>query len=641
MRRSVLCLFVLVTVLFTLAGCNKGPSPQGSPDATEESVDTILPSPPPETDDTPDARPETEDVPNTPPEPSLPLIHEAKVSVLPHGTEAAQMHAWFSGSKAYYFFYESGKENMEFYRVQNLYSRDEYIEKLTLTLPNGYYGGSIVRADTTSGGYESDGIRFIVSATHNGGQVYLNYTLSADKASGYYVLTSVSETTEEEFTPTLGDRTLEFVAHSLYTQVGATVSLSVPAYWEIGYYGSGNGYIQEEDVLNILPYDTTIKRSLFNTVDTDFDAMLAELSNDTYSIGDTVISGTTVSGYEYKGVSVDMHKAYRHIFRITTEREIYNFEVWEWPAYDEGIDFLTDVVIPVVESFSVEYHEEEAITDIADWDSLPWVEEPRADGKRAQNIYNFIYDMVSGESKYPEINGLGIRNYSITLLENASHESTVRFTFTVTGNSLPQTLPPGTHTKIISVVMYMNLYDNKKPETQEEYTAADNIQRGLDKYGDIPAVLALHKYLCFPNMDEIPDHGDWPSDTYSIPYPYICAYYGNKNLEISFDLLQQLLLEKFGISVERPDDGAHLYSCEYNKETDTVRYSDTRGYNSTHRFVDVTESDGITYVTVQFYADDFYLIPSYKIVYKIGEGDIFLGCEVLETGNYKPHSIGW
>jgi hypothetical protein len=84
-----------------------------------------------------------------------------------------------------------------------------------------------------------------------------------------------------------------------------------------------------------------------------------------------------------------------------------------------------------------------------------------------------------------------------------------------------------------------------------------------------------------------------------------------------------------------------MYRCEYDKESDTVRYADTRDLPiPIQRIIDVSESDGVTYVTVQFYADEFCLIPSHKVVYKIGDGEVFLGYEIIEKGKYEPRELG-
>ena len=278
----------------------------------------------------------------------------------------------------------------------------------------------------------------------------------------------------------------------------------------------------------------------------------------------------------------------------------------------------------------------ETITNIDDWHMLLWAEYPSEDDRKpSQNVYNFIYNLVSGESDIPEINGLGIKDYSIALLKNSAYDSLFRFIFTVTGNSLPETLPPGTYSWTILDGLDLSIYRDSGPDG----TVSIGRAHGLNEFGEYSAVQAVDTYLCWmPYIYEVSPYGAWDMTNSHLPYNYICAYYG-KNLEISFSELQNLMSEKFGIEVERPEKSGLLSRCEYDKERDTVRYADTRGYEAVHRFSDVREEDGITYVTVMLFADKHYLIPSHTIQYKIGEGDVFLGCEIIRKGNYTPREL--
>lgn len=576
---------------------------------------------------------------------TLPAILEEKVDGLPDIVGEALIQAWFSGASGNYYYYTSGADTLEFYRVDYSGETTAYY-KLILTLPRGYTNGRIHKAETTSGSTTTDGIRFIVEAEYNGEKYFLDYTMTANKGSGLYALKSVRITTEEEFTPVLGDRTLEFVTHDIYLQVGVNVSLALPSYWELFHIGSVNVIFNEEDILNIDPRSADIHRATLTKTDNNYDTILQEFLGNDYPVGDAIMSGYTTAGHEYKGFCQTVDGSNLYTFSIATGREMYTIRFWEEPEYDVGVDLLSDIVIPVVESFSVEYDEEVTITDIADWDSLPWVEKPYDHTSRASYAYSFIYDMVSGEnlvsgdSSYSELKDLGIEDYSITLLENDSNETILRFTFTVTGNSLPETLPPGTYTKIIYNGMGLYMYDEMPPKSQEESDAIYNVKYGLDEFGDYTAVEAIHSYLRWPNAKEPYAYGEWPDDESRMPYPYICAYYGNQ-LEISFDEMQRLLSKKFGINIEKPSESCSMYHCAYNADTDTVYYADTRGFRAIHRFVDVREDGDTTYVTVQFYADSLYLIPSHKIVYRLGEGEVFLGCEVIDDGHYHSRSIKW
>jgi len=279
----------------------------------------------------------------------------------------------------------------------------------------------------------------------------------------------------------------------------------------------------------------------------------------------------------------------------------------------------------------------DTITNIADWDELPWSYEPSPGWKNAPGAYDFIYNLVSGESTIPEYNELGIEDYSITLLEN-DHRSiaVLSFTFTVTGNSLPETLPPGTYTKTVYNGQDVYLYDGDVPETAEESAEIHRIKHGIDKFEDYTAAQAVHAYFSLMRPWEISPYGEWDISNGIMPTDYICNFYG-ESLEIGFDDMKSLLLEKFGITIEKPtEDNCYLNRCKYRKETNTVFYADTRGYESPHRIIDCNVVDGTSYVTVQFYADRLFLLPSHKITYKIGAGEVFLGYEIIEIGNYEP-----
>ncbi len=279
------------------------------------------------------------------------------------------------------------------------------------------------------------------------------------------------------------------------------------------------------------------------------------------------------------------------------------------------------------------------ITDIADWDSLPWRNDEYSATPRAAGAYSLVYSMVSEDSTIPELKDLGVKDYSLRLLYDLSGQSWLEFKFTVTGNSLPETLPPGDYTWTLDQGMYLSVYDCLIENTQEVYEAYGEKKRGLDKYGDIPEVRALNTFLSWSGSRkwEICDFGEWGDDLR--PVSYISAYYGGLNLEISYTEAARLLEEKFGIILEKPGSSCYLDRCDYDSETDTIHYADTRGVSVAHRFLDVRKADGVSYITVQFFADRNYIIPSHKVEYAMGEGDVFLGCRLLDMGNYAPFEL--
>lgn len=333
----------------------------------------------------------------------------------------------------------------------------------------------------------------------------------------------------------------------------------------------------------------------------------------------------------------DAEMAGKPLFDITksdhaaTWWEIYDYLLYQKARDENGNPHSAyKEYLPYVEEILKENFK--TITDIEDWEALGLQ-------RKYSNAYTFLWNLLSGESEIPEYNRLGIKEYSLTRLYHSSAEKILEFTFTVTGNSLPETLPPGTYTKIVCDTINVFLHDGKAPETEEEYVEEKRAYRGMDKFGDIPAVQAVNAYLNIMPWNLAP-YGEWDITEGILPSNYICQFYGNENMEIDFDEMQRLLLEKFGISIDKPAENHYFYRCKYNKDTDTVYYADTRGFESIYRIIDFEEVDGTSYVTVQLYADRLYLIPSHKVRYQIGEGDVFLGYEIIETGKYKPRELG-
>ena len=430
-------------------------------------------------------------------------------------------------------------------------------------------------------------------------------------------------------------RAVKFSRWGIDFSVGSMAQISVPSHWEAGV--RDDSFIFRQSDTQKGDYGSYISRIWCYRTEKTFEQIKSALEATENSIGGSIITSRTNSGYPISGVYQDNDDHRKYVFHITAEDGFYIIEITRWNVYDSE-SFENEIAIPIVQSFSLEYSEPVTITDIADWETLPW----RTDGPvHSQNAYNFINNLVSGESDIPEYNGLGITDYSITLLEDQTAGfATLRFTFTVTGNSLPETLPPGTYTKLVYDGMDVSLYDEEVPDEFHEYEETDAKEHGLDKFGDEPAVLALHKYFCYMfGIWEVSPYGEWDAENYYLPYNYITAFYGDESMVISFTDAQRLLSEKFGIAVERLDRSGMLSRCEYDSVTDTIRYADTRGNAPIHRFIDVTKQDGVTYVTVQLYADRLYLVPSHKVQYMMGENIEFIGYRVVEFGKYEPREI--
>ena len=108
-------------------------------------------------------------------------------------------------------------------------------------------------------------------------------------------------------------------------------------------------------------------------------------------------------------------------------------------------------------------------------------------------------------------------------------------------------------------------------------------------------------------------------------------------MQIDLNEMLKLLREKFGYTVQASDIVWRTTHCNYDAESNIVRFADTRNYEFFYRFLDIREKNGVTEVIVQLFADRHNLLPSHKVRYRIGEGEVFLGCEVIQEGNYAPY----
>lgn len=309
------------------------------------------------------------------------------------------------------------------------------------------------------------------------------------------------------------------------------------------------------------------------------------------------------------------------------QSKITSYDVIETIAQttDKTIAITSDETVPVIVPV-------DTIHDIADWEQL------------GLDLYILehspIYDLVSGCSEFSEYNELGITDYTITRLTPVDQDPLLRFEFTVTGESLPDTLPPGNYVKLIEVGYDYYIYDEPKPVTQEEYEAHNYQQKGLDIYGDIPEVRALAAYFDWTGGWNVADFGDYKltENMIDVPAEYITCYYGDNDKKITYDDFKQLLHEKFGIDITPVEDEikyeGFLHRCQYNTKTDKIEFISTLDNSLDYKIVNVERKNDTTNVTVQFYCDHNYLLPKHKVCYSIGDGDIFLGSELICDSPY-------
>ncbi len=371
---------------------------------------------------------------------------------------------------------------------------------------------------------------------------------------------------------------------------------------------------------------------------------------------DSPFTGHTYSGIEYLGYENGVFPGgtiYNYILKFSDDMHISISVVKQ--VGENLPTFYEDTVLPIINSIKITeitkpedivpdntplVLEDGSITDISAWDLLPWKNEPKEGKKNAQSAYNFINNFVSGKSTIPELNGLLIRDYTITLIDEESYgATTIKFTFYVEGFSLYDTFRTGRQTKYLVEGPRLSVYD----EDWQKYEDYEQRIRGLYLHNTIPEAKMIADYLTWMClMWEVQPYGEWDAENYMHVYNFICKYYGDENMSISFSEMQKILSEKFGINVELSDIEWRQTLCSYDPDTGIVRYADTRGYPTAYRITDFIGINGVRYITVQLYADPYYIIPSHKVKFKFQMEDhftstgIFLGYEIAEKGKYEP-----
>lgn len=173
---------------------------------------------------------------------------------------------------------------------------------------------------------------------------------------------------------------------------------------------------------------------------------------------------------------------------------------------------------------------------------------------------------------------------------------------------------PGIHRFYVQDGMFGYILEDVNPETRE-YTGA---------------AFEVIKLLNNMYFQEIPRSDDMPYDYRWCLTDYICGCLGGEG---TAEDVSGYAKTYFGIDGFTPDklhdnDGDGVYNILAHG-----------GIHQEGRITDVTEKDGYTEVTVQYYADYNHTVESDVYVYRLIEIDgrwAYTGCEKISEGKYKP-----
>ncbi|MBQ8400690.1 MAG: hypothetical protein IJX14_02055 [Clostridia bacterium] len=233
-----------------------------------------------------------------------------------------------------------------------------------------------------------------------------------------------------------------------------------------------------------------------------------------------------------------------------------------------------------------------------------------------EQVYDFLWNLLSGESGIPEYNTVKITDSKLTFAIPLEPIYSIWWDFTVTESGL-DTLPPGTYHMMIRDIIDCFLVE---PMSSEPMPAEDVYEEER----------MISRFIAATYIWNTPIYGE--GTEYPGMHNYLCEYYGNGS--IPAEEYVRLAKEKFGAEI-RLEDVPMLY------EEDGVLMTTAGGIGGNFSFTtigSIREPD-MTHVTVQFYADCNSLLPSHTIVYHITEDGVFHGYDILKESPYPPYGL--
>ncbi len=268
---------------------------------------------------------------------------------------------------------------------------------------------------------------------------------------------------------------------------------------------------------------------------------------------------------------------------------------------------------------------EMSITSLDDWEEFNY------DGVYKEKCYELLHMLLSGESGIPEFDGLGISEYKLTRMADMElYAPTLHLEFTVTGNSMPESLPAGKYSKIIDLTYDIYLLDTEPAEPLENSEALSYHE--------------LKTFFAATQMWDIPDHNTWDTSEVLIPASYLAFKYSQEGKVLDLANFKKMLYIQFAIEDIRDlsegysEMNVYLDKAVYNPTTDSFHYWDTRGSQCAYKVTDITMDGEIAYITVQLFADEYNLLPSHLVRYKM-DGAVFVSCEVLKESHNQPYGF--
>lgn len=256
------------------------------------------------------------------------------------------------------------------------------------------------------------------------------------------------------------------------------------------------------------------------------------------------------------------------------------------------------------------------ITSLDEWYKFNY------DGNFTDNCKNFLRMFIEGTSNFAEFETVKLSDWEI-IRDPEVYGYDLAFNFTVTESAL-ESLPAGTYRTIVkdSVDCYIT-FDTTDP------TRINDGLNVLSTYAD-----AICDWINSTYSWSVPEYGKAVDEMQLTCLNYFIDRYGKNEKILNFEF-KELLSEKLGVMANE-----ELFNELYTVENNNL-YIKRNVLNGITDFTVIEEktNDGITTVTVQFFADCNRFIKSDVVEYYIDEQERILGCERIVFSDYEPYGV--
>ncbi|MBQ8836012.1 MAG: hypothetical protein IJ002_00725 [Clostridia bacterium] len=256
------------------------------------------------------------------------------------------------------------------------------------------------------------------------------------------------------------------------------------------------------------------------------------------------------------------------------------------------------------------------ITSMQEWANFNY------DGNFTDNCKSFLLMFIEGNSKFAEFETVKLGKWQM-IRDEEVYGYSLAFNFTVTESKL-ETLPIGEYKTIVTdaVDCYMT-FDSAAPTfLKNEVTVLSSASEAVCDW-----INATYSW-------SVPEYGKATDEMQLTALNYFIDRYGEDGKILDYKF-KELLSDKLGVVVNE-DLFGELYEV---KDKQLYIKRDIHMGVTDFAVIGEEEKEGVTTVTVQFFADCNRFIKSDVVEYYIDKEERIIGCERIYFSDYEPYGV--